>query len=241
MKNALITGSTKGIGLAVAKKLLEKDYVVFLSYANDDETANYVYESLSCVYPSKIFIDKVNFSDLENSMTYITAIKQRIDKLDVLVLNVGITDRSTLTSTSVENWENIMKTNVTIPFFMIQQLVDLMRNYGCIICTGSSMGIHPHSLSPSYGITKSAVHAMVKNLVKFLSPLGIRINAISPGFVKTKWQKNKPEEIKNSINSKIALHRFAESEEIADTFMHVITNSYINGAIISVDGGYSYQ
>ncbi len=103
------------------------------------------------------------------------------------------------------------------------------------------MGVHPHAVSLSYGVSKAAVHALTKNLVKSLAPVGIRVNAVAPGFVDTDWQKGKPAEIRQSIESKIALGRFCTPEEIADVYKMVIENQYLNGEIITVDGGYSYK
>jgi 3-oxoacyl-[acyl-carrier protein] reductase len=90
-------------------------------------------------------------------------------------------------------------------------------------------------------VTKSAVHALTKNLVKFLTPYHIRVNAIAPGFVDTEWQKNKPQEIRRNIENKLASGRFCLPEELADVYKLLIENQYINGEIIVVDGGYSYK
>ena len=92
-----------------------------------------------------------------------------------------------------------------------------------------------------YGVTKSAVHALVKNLVKFLAPYSIRVNGVAPGFVDTDWQKNKPAAIRKNIENKISLERFCEPREVAEVYKMLIDNSYFNGEIIVVDGGYSYK
>jgi 3-oxoacyl-[acyl-carrier protein] reductase len=103
------------------------------------------------------------------------------------------------------------------------------------------MAIFPHSVSLSYSISKSAVHAMVKNLVKFLIPYNIRINCVAPGFVDTEWQKDKHETVRENIMKKISLGYFAKPEDIASVYLFIIENNYLNGEIISIDGGYCYQ
>ena len=103
------------------------------------------------------------------------------------------------------------------------------------------MGIEPHSVSLVYGVTKSAVHALVKNLVKFLVPYEVRVNAVAPGFVDTEWQKTKPAEIRQNIERKVSLGRFCEPSELAEVYKMLIENSYLNGEVIVVDGGYSYK
>ena len=84
-------------------------------------------------------------------------------------------------------------------------------------------------------------HALVKNLVKFLSPYHLRVNGVAPGFVDTEWQKAKPAEIRHNIENKLSLGRFCKPQEIAEVYKMLIENSYFNGDIIVVDGGYSYK
>ena len=107
--------------------------------------------------------------------------------------------------------------------------------------TGSLMGIQPHSVSLAYGVTKSAVHALVKNMVKFLVPYELRVNAVAPGFVDTEWQKTKPAEIRRNIENKVSLGRFCDPDELAEVYKMLIENSYFKGEVDIVDGGYSYK
>ena len=126
-------------------------------------------------------------------------------------------------------------------FFFMQRIVSLMNKGGSVVFTGSLMGIQPHSVSLVYGVTKGAIHALVKNMVKFLVPYELRVNAVAPGFVDTEWQKTKPIEIRKNIENKVALGRFCEPEELAEVYKMLIENSYFNGEIVVVDGGYSYK
>ena len=103
------------------------------------------------------------------------------------------------------------------------------------------MGLHPHAMVLAYGVTKSAVHALVKNLVKEFEGTGTTVNAIVPGFVDTPWQTAKPEDIKQNIYKKTAIHRFAQVDEIVDAFRFCIDNPFINGSLIEVNGGYCYK
>ena len=103
------------------------------------------------------------------------------------------------------------------------------------------MGEYAHSVSLAYGVSKSAVHALVKNLVKFMQPYKIRVNAVAPGFVDTDRQKTKPAEIRKSIESKIALGRFCSPDEVAEVYKMIIKNNYFNGEVIPLSGGYSYK
>ncbi len=243
-KTAVVTGSTKGIGFSLASKLLDTGYKVFMSYSNDLSHAMELKEKLSAKYNDNCFIiDKVDLSDINESIEYINKLKLEASNIDVLVFNATATDRSPFEELQLESWEKIMRINVTIPFLFVQSLIPNLKNSldKCIVFTGSIMGIYPHPLSIAYGVSKSAEHALSKNLVKFLEPYGIRTNVIAPGFVETEMQRSKPEYIRNNIYDKLSLHRFATVEEIIDAFMFIINNQYINGSILEIDGGYSYQ
>ena len=90
-------------------------------------------------------------------------------------------------------------------------------------------------------LSKSAVHAMVKNLVKFLIPFDIRVNCVAPGLLIQNGRKKNRPEIRESIMKKISLKHFAKPEEVASVYLFIIDNQYLNGEIITIDGGYSYQ
>lgn len=240
-KKALVTGGTKGIGRAVAARLIASGYDLLLTYAHDQEAAHQVQLELLGKQPdAQVLILQADATDMKSVDTVVSAVRDKDFILDAVVLNAGITDRSSFEDLTQESWERVFAANVHFPTFLIQGLLDSIREGASVVFTGSAMGIHPHSMSLSYGVTKASVHALVKNLVKFLSPRGIRVNAVAPGFVDTEWQKTKPAHIRESINSKIALGRFCDPEELTDAYMLLIENLYLNGEIVTVDGGYSY-
>ena len=162
-------------------------------------------------------------------------------RLDTVIFNAGITCRDRFEDMTYEDWERVFFANVHFPTFLLKRLLGSINKGGSVVFTGSLMGILPHAMSLSYGVTKASVHALVKNLVKVLLHYGIRINAVAPGFVDTEWQKNKPAEIRRSIESKIASGRFCDPDELAGVYKLLIENSYLNGEIIIADGGYSYK
>lgn len=239
---AVITGGTKGLGRAVAERLLRDGFDVGLTYANDAEQAERTSQELLAAHPESevttFQADASDFSSIDVIEEFVIAQERQVD---ALVLNAGITDRGSLEDLQVENWLRVFNANVHVPLFTIQHLLDHFTEDASVVLTGSLMGIQPHSMSLAYGVTKSTVHALVENLVKFLAPRGVRVNAVAPGFIDTEWQLTKPAEIRASINSKISLGRFALPEEIADTYAMLINNAYFNGETLVVDGGYSYR
>ena len=240
-KKAIVTGATKGIGKAVATRLLEEGWEVIVTYANDTKTANESYAEFYSMAPGRVHLLQSDISDL-NSIDRIDHFLTEHDMtLDAIVFNAGLTDRSDFRTIQPENWEKVFTANVHFPVFLLQKLYPRMNPEGSVIFTGSLMAIQPHSVSLAYGVTKASVHALVKNLVKFFVEKRIRVNAVAPGFIDSDWQKNKPVEIRNNITGKLALGRFGSPREISDVYLMLIKNSYINGEIIVCDGGYSYK
>jgi len=239
MKYALVTGGSKGIGKAISLILLKKGYFVILNYANDDEIANATFLELNKDYTHRVKLIKEDLSQHGNIENFCKKIKEITQHLEVLVLNVGKTDRTSFGKIDYHSFLNVFETNLFVPFFLIQEIYTIMPKGSSIVMTGSSMGNYPHSTSVAYGVSKAAVHALTVNMVKFLASNEIRINAIAPGFIDTEWQKIKSDEIRQNIEKKIALKRFGTSAEVAQATMLLIDNKYINGEILKIDGGYS--
>lgn len=241
MKYSIVTGGTKGIGKAICKGLLLNGYAVICVYHDDDKSAFSTKEEFKNLHSNPFHIIKCDVSETKNLPYLFNKVNLITSSIDALILNAGKTVRKGIVDITIEEWNSVVSLNLTSPLFTIQKFLPLMNPNSNIIFTGSLMAIFPHSVSLSYGITKSAVHSLVKNMVKFLVPFDIRINCVAPGFVNTKWQKDKPSEVRESITKKLSLKRFASPEEIADVFMFILNNPYLNGEIISIDGGYCYQ
>ncbi len=240
-KQALITGGTKGIGKAVALCLAKVGYDLILTYGSDEKTAKNTADELQKNNPVKVSVLQADITDKESIDKIEHHLEELDARLDAVVLNAGTTYRETFEKMNLAEWERQFFANVHFPVFLLQRILGRINPDAGVVFTGSLMAVQPHAMSLSYGMTKSAVHALTKNLVKFLSPYGIRVNAVAPGFVDTEWQKNKPAEIRRNIEGKIALGRFCKPEEVAGVYKMLIENSYMNGAVVVADGGYSYR
>ena len=237
--NAIVTGGTKGIGLAVTKMLLQEGYAVTATYGHDTDAAERVREDLA---GHGLPIEVVQAAqDDKVQMRSLVAHMRIKGHVDCIVCNAGITERGKLTDISDEAWERVMQVNVNSHMALIRDLYDVIAPNARIIFMGSIMGIYPHSLSIAYGVSKAAIIAMAKNLVKEFAGTGTTVNVIAPGFVETEWQKSKPEEIKRSICEKTATGRFAEPEEIAEAVRFCVKNAFVNGSVIEITGGYCYK
>lgn len=231
MKNAIVTGGTSGIGFGVAKMLLSKGYYVFATYVGSDFT-----ERITNFQAIKT--DQTSRQEVYGFLDYV---KGKTDHIDCIVCNAGMSIRKSFTETTDEDWDKQMEVAVNSHYIMIRELYSLIPDGSRIIFTGSQMAVHPHATVLSYGVTKSAVCALAKNLVKEFEGTGTTVNAIIPGFVATPWQKEKPEEIKQNIYKKTAIHRFASVDEIVDAYRFCIDNPFVNGSLIEVNGGYCYK
>lgn len=231
MKIAIVTGGTSGIGLGVAKMLLAKGYRVYATYVGPDFS-----EIMENFVPVKI-----DQTQREEVYRFIGLIKKECDTIDCIVCNAGMSIRKSFTETTDEDWDKQMEVAVNSHYILIRELFGLIPHGSRIIFTGSQMAVHPHATVLSYGVTKSAVCALAKNLVKEFEGTGTTVNAVIPGFVETPWQKEKPEEIKQNIYKKTAIHRFASIDEIVDAFRFCIDNPFVNGSLIEVNGGYCYK
>ncbi len=240
MKYAVVTGGTRGIGKQICLDLLERGYFVFTNYAVDDLSANNCasyFQSISLNFD----IIKANLGDPHEINLFTKSIMSKTDKIDCFIGNAGKTTKKPFTSIMNSEWEYDFMVNVHPNFYMIRDLNRTFVNSASMIFIGSLMGSIPHSTSLTYGVSKAALHSLALNLVKEFSDRNIRINVIAPGFVETDWQKTKPFEIRQKIEDKTALKRFATVKEISHACMFLIENTFINGSIIELHGGYSYK
>lgn len=231
MKNAIVTGGTSGMGLGVAKMLLDKGYKVYATYIGPDFE-----EKLDNFEAHKV--DQTNRKEVYDFIEYV---KLHAAHLDCIVCNAGMTIRHSFTETKDNEWDAMMEVAVNSHYIMLREFFPMIPKGSRILFTGSQMGIVPHATVLAYGVTKAAVHALCKNLVKEFEGTSTTVNAIVPGFVDTPWQAAKPEEIKQNIYKKTAIHRFASVDEIVDAFRFCIDNPFVNGSLIEVNGGYCYK
>ncbi|MDD4922571.1 MAG: SDR family NAD(P)-dependent oxidoreductase [Bacteroidales bacterium] len=240
-RTAIVTGATKGIGKAIASRLLQEGWTVIITYSSDTAAATATYDMFCKMAPERVFLLQADHSDMGCIDQIDRFLCEKDLTIDAVIFNAGITDRSDFHSITPENWSRVFTANVHFPVFLLQKIYPRLNDKGSVTFTGSLMGIEPHSVSLAYGVTKASVHALVKNLVKFFTEKQIRINAVAPGFVDTEWQKTKPAEIRKNITNKLAAGRFCTPEELTDVYMLLINNQYMNGEIVICDGGYSYK
>lgn len=242
-KVSVITGGTSGIGRAIAEKILacsgEGDLVI-VSYARNERRAEEFRESLPEEWKERLLTLRSDMSSYEDMEKLVEFVREQAGQVDWLVSNAGVSTYARFEDYTFGEWTRIVNTNLSIPVFLIRELRPMMKGGGSILLTGSHAGNQAYSSSLVYGVTKAAVHFLAKSLVKELEPVGVRVNAIAPGFIRTSWHDGRSQESYDRINKKIALHRFGETEEVAELAYAILTNGYMNGSVVDIHGGYDY-
>jgi NAD(P)-dependent dehydrogenase (short-subunit alcohol dehydrogenase family) len=246
-KTVLVTGASRGIGRATALALAETGTHVLVHYGRSVQEA----ESLVSEIQMEGGVANAISADLgtPNGAALLAEQVRSIvgDRLDVLVLNAGISKAARLADYTVEDFDNLFATNVRSPFFLVQQLLPILGDGSNIIAI-SSIGSHavvgkPGVDNPSllaYSSTKGALETLVKNWAAILGPRGVRVNAVAPGAIDTDMSNfTKTEAGREIVLGMQALKRIGKPEDVADVVAFLASDKarWITGASIPVDGG----
>jgi len=246
-KTALVTGASRGIGRATALALAEAGARVLIHYGKSAQQA----ESLVSEIQTKGGRANAISADLgipDGATLLAKQVRSIIgDRLDVLVLNAGISKAAPIADYTVEDFDSLFATNVRSSFFLVQQLLPILAE-GSNIIVISSIASHavpgkPRLDSPSilaYASTKGALETLVKNWAVILGPRGIRVNAVAPGVIDTDMSNFTKSEAGREVTLGMqALKRIGKPEDVADVIAFLASDKarLITGASIPVDGG----
>ena len=236
---ALVTGSTSGIGMAIAKRLADDGFMV----AFHSKSSVTVGQALAEAYPSASYF-QADFSDQKQSRHLISEVLSHYGRLDVLVNNAGVSatiPHASLKEASPEIWRDLYEVNVIAPWILITEAETALRQSSsrerpsCILNISSHAGIRPKGASIPYSVSKAALNHMTKLLAVSLSPL-IRVNAIAPGLVDTPMSKDWTA-ARKLWEERSPMGRGAQPEEIAQIASMIVASHYLTGEIIISDGG----
>ena len=238
-KVVLITGGSSGIGKETVYKFAKNGYDVIFTYNKSKETSKTIEKDIKSSYNVNIYSIKCDISMENDVKSLANFVKDKTNKIDVLVNNAGIAIDNLFEEKTVEEFKKVIDTNLVGTFSVIKYLGNLINDGGSIINISSTNAIDSYYIeSIDYDASKIGIISLTHNLAKYYAPK-IRVNCICPGWVDTLMNKDLSKEQKDRENKKILLNRFAKPSEIANVIYFIASDegSYINDAIIKVDGG----
>ena len=240
-KVALVTGSGRGLGRAIAIELAKSGYDIVINYNNSEERAMKVKEEVE-KYNVKAIIIKCDISDEEQVKKMVNEIVNTFGKIDVLVNNSAVCYDSLYEDKNVSNFKRTMDVNVIGTFLVSKYVGNIMydNKYGKIVNVSSTNGINTYfPMCLDYDASKAAIISLTHNLAMQYAPY-VNVNAVAPGFIATETEvNNMDEEFIKSEEEKIFLRRIGKEEEIAKVIRFLVSDdaSYINNEVIRIDGG----
>lgn len=232
----LISGSSRGIGLGIAKHLAAAGHQVILNSRKpiSDEILDEFSE-----YDLKVGQAIGDISDFNTAKELVESVKEQYGRIDVLINNAGITSDGLFLRMSEEDFDNVMNTNLKGTFNLARFVSPIMlkQKSGTIINMSSVVGVMGNPGQANYAASKAGVIGLTKSLAKELGSRSITVNAIAPGYIETDMTEALSDKVKKSMLDHIPLKRFGQVEEISTVVDFLIQNRYITGQVIEVNGG----
>ncbi len=238
-KVAIITGGADGIGKATSIRFAQEGAIVIIWDLNDVKGYDTVEEiKKSGGVAEFVRVNTAKFEEVEAATN--NAIS-KYGRIDILINNAGITRDSTLKKMTPQQWKDVIDVNLTGVFnctkCVSSHMVD--KGYGRIINTSSVVALYGNFGQTNYVATKAGLIGMTKTWGKELGRKGVTVNAVAPGFIATEMVKKMPEDVLKAMEQKVPIGRLGNPEEIASAYLFLASDeaAYINGAVLSVDGG----
>lgn len=235
-KVTFITGSTRGIGLAIAKAFAQEGANIVLN-GRSTISAELIAEieafGVKCIGVSG------DISDFEEAGRMIQETQEKLGPITILINNAGITNDKLMLRMKPEEFDQVLKINLVGTFNMTQQVLKKMlkQREGAIINLSSVSGLIGNVGQANYAASKAGVVGFTKSVAREVAPRGITCNAIAPGFIQTDMTDVLSDKVKEQVTQNIPLQRFGQVEDVAQTAIFLAKNPYITGQVINVDGG----
>ncbi|HJF19551.1 MAG TPA: 3-oxoacyl-[acyl-carrier-protein] reductase [Enterococcus columbae] len=235
-QNVFITGSTRGIGLAMAKAFAKKGANIVLN--GRKPVANDLIQEIES-YGVKCVAISGDIADFNQAGEMLNQAKEQLGPISILINNAGITNDKLLLRMSASDFEEVIKINLTGAFNMTQQVLKSMlkARMGKIINISSVSGLMGNAGQANYAASKAGLVGFTKSVAREVAPRGITCNAIAPGFIQTDMTEVLSDKLKEEVTKSIPLQRFGQADEVANAAIFLAENDYLTGQVINVDGG----
>lgn len=239
-KNVLITGASRGIGSEIARYLAKQGLKVWINYRSSAAEADALKSQIEA-NGGKAAVIGFDASDEEAFVNAVKTIADSDGSMDYLVNNAGITNDKLALRMKIEDFESVIKANLTSTFIGCREALKAMSKskFGSVVNIASIVGETGNAGQTNYSASKGGMIAMTKSFAAEGAARAIRYNTVTPGFIQTDMTNELKEEIKNYYIDKIPLKRFGKPEEIASAVAFLLSDeaSYITGETLKVNGG----
>lgn len=237
-KVALVTGSSRGIGKAIALELAKAGCKIVINYASSSDAAEQVVADIKAMGTDAVAI-KANVAHADQAQNLIKGAVEAFGKIDVVVNNAGITRDTLMMRMKPQQWQDVIDLNLSGVFYCTQAAAKVMlkKRTGRIVNITSVVGLIGNPGQVNYGAAKAGVIGLTMSAAKECAPRGITVNAVAPGFINSDMTADLPQE---EIMKMIPMKRFGEVEEVAGLVRYLALDpsaAYITGHTFSIDGG----
>lgn len=237
---AIVTGATRGIGLAVALRLARDGFDIVANYRGDDEVAEAARNELEATGRS-IVMSKGDVSNADEAGTLIETALSELGQIDALINNAGITRDTLMMRMSEDDWDAVLSTNLKGAFLTSKAAMRPMirQRSGRIVNMTSVVGLVGNAGQANYASAKAGLVGLTKSMAKEVGSRGITVNAVAPGFIETRLTDVLNQELKDTLLKQIPAGRLGQPEDVASAVAFLVSPdaSYITGHVLTVDGG----
>ena len=240
-KIALVTGSSRGIGRAIAKVLAVDGYKVCVNYRVRKDCADSLVEELTAAGHAAMAYG-ADVSDRAQVNAMVQKIKDTWGDVSLLVNNAGVAGQCQIQDVTDEMWRHYFGVNIDASFYTVQAVLPAMlhAHEGCIVNVSSMWGLRGASCEVTYSATKAALIGFTRSLASELAPTHIRVNCVAPGVINTDMLSALPDGVLPQLAEETPLRRIGEPEDIAAAVRYLASPaaSFVTGQVLTVDGGF---